>query len=49
MDSSSLQKEGIDMDFKYSATAKLEEGMRVRVQTGDHEYIVDEPVEAGGD
>ena len=48
MDSSSLQKEGIDMDFKYSATAKLEEGMRVRVQTGDHEYIVDEPVEAGG-
>ena len=48
MDSSSLQKEGIDMDFKYSATAKLEEGMRVRVQAGDHEYIVDEPVEAGG-
>ena len=39
-----LQKEGIDMDFKYSATAKLEEGMRVRVQAGDHEYIVDEPV-----
>ena len=36
------------MDFKYSATAKLEEGMRVRVQAGDHEYIVDEPVEAGG-
>ena len=22
--------------------------MRVRVQAGDHEYIVDEPVEAGG-
>ena len=36
------------MDFKYSATAKLEEGMRVRVQAGDYEYIVDEPVEAGG-
>ena len=25
------------MDFKYSATAKLEEGMRVRVQAGDHD------------
>ena len=36
------------MDFKYSATAKLEEGLRVRVQAGDHEYIVDEPVELGG-
>lgn len=30
------------------AIGRLEEGFRVRVQTGGHEYVIDEPVEAGG-
>lgn len=30
------------------AVGKLEDGFRVRVQTGGHEYVLDEPVNQGG-
>lgn len=30
------------------AVGRLEEGFRVRVQTGGHEYVLDEPVDNGG-